>query len=125
MTVSENQTTSQGDPVTNTHWIPEIMYEEDSKIPFIPVPSDEEMPKILFVFESRDTGEEEPGLDGEPLPIVELDLYQYASMNALKLALEPDVFDIVRQALGLEPVKIAAPKGHSVTEKVRTAVENS
>ena len=45
-----------------SQWVPEIAYEEaedglTSSIPFIAVPQDEEMPKILFIFESRDTGE--------------------------------------------------------------------
>jgi len=107
------------------HWYPEIMYEDDSKIPFVPVPAGEEMPKILFMFESRETGEHEPGLDGEPLPIVELDLYQYANMNVLKKNLSPEILDIVREVLGLEPVRIAAKKGAEVTAKVRNTIENS
>jgi len=106
-------------------WYPEIMYEEDSKIPFVPVPDGEMMPSILFMFESRDTGESEPGLEGEPLPIVELDLYQYANMNVLKSKLSTSLFDEVRVALGLEPVSIAAPKGVAVTDKIRNSVENS
>ena len=49
-----------------SNWIPEIMYEEteegtSSHIPFIMVPNDQEMPKLLYVFESKDTGEFEPG----------------------------------------------------------------
>ena len=73
-----------------SNWIPEILYEEaeegglSSHIPFIQVPESEEMPKMLFVFESRETGEFEPGPNGEELPVTELDLYQYANMNYLK-----------------------------------------
>ena len=57
------------------NWIPEITYEEmeggiSSSIPFIAVPKDEVMPPMIFIFESRETGEYEPGLDGEQLPIV-------------------------------------------------------
>ena len=71
-------------------WIPEIMYEETqddgltSHIPFIPVPQDEEMPKLIYVFESRETGEFEPGPNGEDLPVTTMDLHQYADMNTLK-----------------------------------------
>ena len=106
-------------------WFPELMYEDDdsgqaSKIPFIMVPSEEEMPKVLFVFESRETGEVEPGPEGEELPVVQWDLHQYADMNILKEALAPDVFDLVRAALGLEPVKTAAAKGSKITENIRT-----
>jgi hypothetical protein len=106
-------------------WFPELMYEDDdsgqaSKIPFIMVPTEEEMPKVLFVFESRETGEVEPGPEGEDLPVVQWDLHQYADMNILKEALAPDVFDLVRAALGLEPVKAAAAKGSRLTENIRT-----
>ena len=61
---------------TKSEWVPEIMYEESeeegltSQIPFIMVPQDEEMPKLLYIFESRDTGEIEPGPDGEDLVLV-------------------------------------------------------
>ena len=41
----------------NRPWVPEIMYEEgdgglSSHIPFIQVPSEEDMPRMLFIFES-------------------------------------------------------------------------
>ena len=54
------------------NWIPEIMYEESSgegssNLPFIQVPKGEEMPKLLFMFESRQTDETEPGPEGEHL----------------------------------------------------------
>ena len=42
----------------NINWIPEIMYEETSEeeglssnIPFIPVPNNQEMPKLIYIFE--------------------------------------------------------------------------
>ena len=75
------------------YWVPEIMYEDSgdnslgalsSNIPFIPVPTGEKMPPILFIFESRDTGETEPGADGEDSPVFEMDLHQYADMGVLK-----------------------------------------
>ena len=70
-----------------TKWIPEIMYEESeegsSHIPFIMVPTGQVMPHILYIFESRDTGEQEPGLEGEPVPVFEWDLHQYADMASL------------------------------------------
>ena len=108
-------------------WIPEIMYEESedgmtSKIPFIQVPQEEEMPKLLFVFESRDTGEVEPGPEGEDLPVHDLDLHQYASMNILKEKLNWIEYDNVRFALGLEPMKTAAIKGSQITSNVRVAL---
>lgn len=107
------------------NWYPEIMYEEESKIPFVQVPDGEVMPGILFIFESRQTDEFEPGPDGEELPIVDLDLYQYANMNQLKENLTPEIYDEVRGALGLEPLEAAAAKGRNITTNVRNSVENA
>ena len=108
-------------------WYPEICYEEvedglTSRIPFIPVPVGEEMPKMLFVFESRETGEFEPGFDGEDLPVTELDLHQYADMSVLKQNLSATHFDIVRNALGLEPLMDAAAKGKQITDKIKEKI---
>lgn len=108
-------------------WFPEIMYEESvdgqaSKIPFIAVPATEEMPKMLFVFESRETGEFEPGQNGEELPVVELELRQYANMDTLKKSLEEEDYDKVRHALGLEPLKSAIKKGKEITTNIREKV---
>ena len=113
--------------MSRTEWIPEIMYEESedgltSKIPFIQVPVDEEMPALLFVFESRETGEIEPGPDGEELPVTELDLYQYANMATLKQNMSAVEYDNVRFALGLESLKVAAIKGREITSNVRVAL---
>lgn len=108
-----------------TNWIPEICYEDDtemgltSNIPFIPVPQTEEMPQLLYVFESRETGETEPGPSGEDLPVTELDLHQYADMAVLKERLSPESYDVVREALGLETLASAASKGANITNKVR------
>ena len=70
-------------------WVPEIMYEDyegiTEGIPFIQVPSDKEMPDILFMFGSQETGEFEPDDEGEPQPIVEMELFQYACMQYLSL----------------------------------------
>ena len=113
-----------------SNWIPEICYEEaedglTSKIPFIQVPEEEEMPKILFVFESRETGETEPGLTGEEVPVTEIDLHQYANMKTLKENLNWAEYDNVRFALGLEAVKTAAMKGQKITSNIRVAIAES
>ena len=106
-------------------WVPEIMYEDNgdpsfsSHIPFIPVPASEKMPQMLYIFESRETGEFEPGPDGEDLPVTEMDLHQYADMASLKSNLDSKTYDIVRAALGLEPLKTAAQKGTTITENIR------
>jgi len=115
------------DNKVKTPWIPEIMYEDSgegisSHIPFIQVPLGEHMPKILFMFESRDTGEVEPGLDGEELPVTQLDLHQYANMNVLKQRLPAVEYDNVRFALGLESLRTAAVKGQKITSNVRVRV---
>jgi hypothetical protein len=90
-----------------SNWIPEILYEEDNgltqQLPFIPVPPNEEMPKLLFIFESRETGEYEPDEFGNESPIVDLDLHQYVNMNLLKSILDPDSLNSIRKSLGLEP----------------------
>ena len=110
-----------------TKWIPEIMYEESdegsSNIPFIMVPKNETMPSLLYMFESRETGEEEPGLDGNPVPIVEWDLHQYADMAVLKEKLDLAVYDKVREALGLETMSAAVEKGKKISNKIRGNVE--
>lgn len=97
-------------------WLPEIMYEESdggltSSIPFIHVPTGEVMPGMLFIFESRDTGEFEPGSDGEDLPVTDLELHQFCNMSTLKAKLTVQEYDRVRAVLGLEPLKVASQKG--------------
>jgi len=97
-------------------WIPEIYYEDTpdgitSSIPFIDVPDGHTMPAVLFIFESQKTGESEPGPEGEDIPIVQLDLHQYANMKMLQASLPPGTYDEVRLALGLEKLEDARRKG--------------
>ena len=113
----------------SNRWIPEIMYEEvedglTSKIPFIQVPIEEEMPGMIFIFESRDTGEFEPGPDGEELPVTDLELHQFCNMSTLKAKLSTHEYDRVRAVLGLEPLKVASHKGSRITQKIRESVTN-
>lgn len=115
---------------TENNWVPEIMYEEvdggvSSNIPFISVPPNEVMPKMLFIFESRDTGEIEPGPSGEQLPIFELDLHQYADMAILKQNLPEVVYDQVRSALGLESLSTASKKGKQITDNIRKNISDN
>jgi hypothetical protein len=108
-------------------WIPEIMYEESeegsSHIPFIMVPEGQTMPNLLYIFESRDTGEKEPGLDGEAVPIIEWDLHQYADMLILKNKLDVQTYDKVRNALGLEPLLTAIEKGQNISKNIRNNID--
>ena len=113
----------------STRWIPEIMYEESdegltSNIPFIQVPADESMPGMLFIFESRDTGEFEPGPDGEELPVTDLELHQFCNMSTLKSKLSTHEYDRVRAVLGLEPLKVASQKGTQITQKIRETISS-
>jgi len=114
----------------STKWVPEIMYEEQdggeaSQIPFIMVPEGEEMPSMLYVFESRETGTFEPGSEGEEVPVVEWDLHQYTDMEILRSRLSGIEYDNVRFALGLEPLKIAAQKGAKISENIRNNIKNA
>jgi hypothetical protein len=104
-------------------WVPEIVYEENgSKIPYIHVPDGEDDPGMLFIFLSRQTGETEPGEDGEDVPIVEMDLHQYADMATLKRGLPAEAYDQVRAVLGLLPLKEAEAKGAKISGLVRDEV---
>jgi len=103
-------------------WVPEIYYEgegEGSQIPFIQVPQEEEMPKFLFIFESRETGEFEPGPSGEDLPVTEMTLHQYADMEFLKVGLSEVEYDKVRNVLGLQPLRQAVEAGRKITNSIR------
>ena len=113
----------------NRKWVPEIMYEEYEEdslsggLPFIQVPVDKEMPDIVFLFGSQETGEFEPGTDGEQLPIVEMDLHQYADMLTLKNNLDEETYDKVRKCLGLEPLRSAATAGKKITDNIRKNIK--
>jgi len=106
------------------NWIPEIVYEEgESHIPFIHVPSDQEDPKMLFIFVSHQTGEIEPGSEGEDVPVIEMDLKQFVDLSLLKTGLTTQEYDKVRSLLGLEALKTATEKGRAITQTVRDNVE--
>ena len=115
--------------MNKTNWIPEIMYEEgddglSSNIPFIMVPQGQVMPKVVFIFESRETGEYEPNEEGDPVPIMEMDLHQYADMAILKQGLDEATYDIVRKVLGLQPLREAVAAGQKITDNVRKNLES-
>ena len=115
--------------MSRSRWVPEIMYEEtdeglSSNIPFIMVPENELMPRVVFIFESRETGELEPNEEGDPVPIMEMDLHQYADMAILKAGLASEEYDTVRKVLGLQPMKQAVPAGKVITENIRNKIEN-
>ena len=98
-------------------WVPEIVYEEyegtglTDGLPFITIPQDKEMPGILFFLGTSETGEFEPDENGDPQPIVEVEVYQYACMKYLEETLSSEDYDKVRIALELEPKMQARAKG--------------
>ena len=105
-------------------WIPEFCYEEDedgvtASLPFVPVPEGQQMPELVYVFESRETGTFEPGPEGEEVPITEMTLHQYCDMAVLKERMSPIEYDNVRFTLGLESLQNAAIKGQKITDNVR------
>ena len=113
----------------NKNWVPEILYEEtdgggSSALPFIMVPEDQVMPKLLYIWESNNTGRYEPNDQGNPVPVFEWDLHQYADMLFLKKHLDQDTYDKVRLTLGLERLADAAMKGSESTEKIRNNLES-
>jgi|TARA_R110000824_G_scaffold53018_1_gene147047 hypothetical protein len=115
--------------MNKNNWIPEIMYEESddgltSNIPFIMVPHNQEMPKVIFIFESSETGEFEPNEDGDPVPIMDMDLHQFADMLTLKEELSESEYDKVRNVLGLQPLREAAQAGKKITDNVRKNLES-
>jgi len=111
--------------MSDSGWIPELVYEEAdesgmaSSIPMIYVPTGEVMPPVLFVFESRATGEFEPGVDGSEVPVVQMDLHQYASMSILKEKLGPELYDAIRLVLGLRPLREAVESGHKISQRIQ------
>ena len=98
-------------------WVPEIVYEEyegtglTDGLPFITIPQDKEMPGILFFLGTSETGEFEPDENGDPQPIVEVEVYQYACMKYLEETLSSEDYDKVRITLELEPKMQARAKG--------------
>ena len=114
--------------IVNSNWYPEIMYEEQeggvsSKIPFIMVPKEKQMPNLLYIFESRETGDFEPGMEGEMLPMLEMELHQYADMLVLKEKLNEETYDVVRKALGLQPMSEAVSEGRKISNNIRENIK--
>lgn len=105
------------------NWIPEIVYEEgEGQLPFIHVPPGEDDPKLLFIFVSHQTGEFEPGSDGEEVPVLEMDLKQFVDLGLLKTGLSEQEYDKVRSILNLEPLRVASAKGEKITQSIREKI---
>ena len=105
------------------NWIPEIVYEEgEGQLPFIHVPPGQDDPKRLFIFVSHQTGEFEPGSDGEEVPVLEMDLKQFVDLGLLKTGLTEQEYDKVRSILNLEPLRVASAKGEKITQSIREKI---
>jgi hypothetical protein len=106
---------------------PEILYEETragepAPFPFIETKG-AAMPVSLWIFEYKHTGEFEPGPRGEEVPIVDQVPHQFVDLSVLKEKLRPDLFDEVRIALGMLPLKEAAQRGKEKLDKILANVE--
>jgi len=117
-------------------WVPEICYEEYDEdgltggLPFIQVPATHETPDILFMFASKESGEMTIGDEGEPEPIVEMELNQYACMKYLQDGLSAEDYDKVRICLGLLPLNEAREKGKQnnvgkFVETIKTKIQET
>ena len=105
------------------NWIPEIVYEEgESQLPFIHVPPGEEGPKLLFIFVTHQTGEFEPGAEGEEVPVIDMDLKQFVDLSVLRDNLTEPEYDKIRAILGLEPLRSATEKGKKITQSIREKI---
>lgn len=107
---------------------PEILYEETkpgeaSQFPFIETVNGAAMPISLWIMEYVHTGEFEPGPRGEEVPIVEQHPHMYVDFNVLKEKLRPDLFDEVRVALGMLPLKEASRLGKEKLDKVLVNID--
>ena len=109
--------------------IPEILYEEPkrgeqpSPFPFIEVKVGKKMPPVLFIEEFQHTGESEPDEKGNPQPIVDRVMHKYVDLEVLKEKLPPHLNDLVRVALGMQPLKKAQEAGQKILDKVGANAE--
>lgn len=97
---------------------PEILYGDDAKVPAIRVPKDDIMNEILYIGELKETGEFENGQ-----PIAEYELHQFFNANAAKKKLDPETYDKIRLAFGLEKLQNAITNSSATNEKIRNNIE--
>lgn len=97
---------------------PEICYEDFSRgeetitggLPFVNLDNNQNMPSLFFIYEARKIEEED--LEKEIV------LHSYANMLQLKNNLDPETYDVVREALGLKKLKEATELGKEINEKI-------
>lgn len=105
------------------NWIPEIYYEEGSdgmagQFPFVQIPNDKDMPSMLFILGSKETGDTTPSSTGEPEPIVEMEMYSYVNMQQLQDVMSFEAYDQLRMLIGLKPIDEATRLGVEQSQKM-------
>jgi hypothetical protein len=117
-------------PILNDkrNWIPEIFYEEGTdgmagQFPFIQIPVDKDMPTMLFMLGSKETGEFTPSSNGEPEPIVEMEMYSYVNMQQLQEVMPFEDYDRLRITIGLKPLDEASRLGMQQSEKMVDSIK--
>lgn len=108
--------------------LPIILYEEPkpnepvNPIPYIEVGLNEEMPKVLFISEYKETGEFEPSEQGTAA-IVDMYIHKFVDLEHLKEVLDPKTNDKVRVALGMKPLLEAKKAGQKILNKINKKAE--
>lgn len=99
--------------------IPVILYEsEEQAIPYVEVLKNDDMPPTLFIQEYKHTGDFEPDANGEEQPIVDMTMHMFIDMDFLSKKLNPELYDLVRTSVGLQPVTKAREEGQKILDKV-------
>jgi hypothetical protein len=109
--------------------IPIIYYEEPkpgdpvNPIPYIEIGLKEDMPKVLFISEYKETGEFDVDTGQGSMPIVDMIIHKFVDLEHLKSVLKPKQYDKVRVALGMEPLKQAQKAGKPILEQIKKNAE--
>lgn len=110
--------------------IPMILYEEPSShgekgipFPYIEVQKDKNMPPVLFIFEYKHTGEIEPDETGKDAAIIDQIPHKFIDMEFLKEKLPPEINDMVRVAVGMQPLRVAQAAGQKTLDRVFAKAE--
>ena len=111
------------------NWLPELYYEEGTdgmagQFPFVQIPNDKDMPSMLFVLGSRETGDTAPSSTGEPEPIVEMEMFSYVNMQQLEEVMSFEAYDELRVIIGLKPIDEAKKLGMKKSEKMANQIQN-
>lgn len=105
--------------------IPVILYEsEEQAIPYVEVEKGDDMPPTLFIQEYKHTGDYEPDSSGEEQPIVDMIMHMFVDMDFLSKKLNPELYDMVRTSIGLQPVKKAREEGQKILDRVYSNVND-